>query len=83
MKTWQYTRRPTTIKNLPFFTYFVTDGKESQLVPDVESALDELPNIDVVAEDYRGLCVCVSDHGNVSLLMRFKNGNTREMWGCV
>jgi hypothetical protein len=56
-----------------------------QIVPnmsEVELAMrdNDLPNIDNVASDYRGLCVNVSDHGNVSLLMRFKNGNTREVW---
>ncbi|MFA6016453.1 MAG: hypothetical protein WC742_15450 [Gallionellaceae bacterium] len=59
-----------------------------QVVPnmsEVEWAMQDgdLPNVDNVAENYRGLCVSVSDHGNVSLLMRYRNGNTREIWGCV
>jgi hypothetical protein len=86
MKTWQYTKRPQSVKNLPMYCELADDlNGWQQVVPnmsEVEWAMrdGDLPNIDNVADDYRGLCVSVSDHGNVSLLMRFKNGNTREVW---
>ena len=36
-----------------------------------------------IPEGYRGLCLHVNDHGNVSLLKCFKNGNRRLIASCV
>ncbi len=87
---WSYVNRPNAVKNLPSCTKVAVNDQwgSFQIIPDFDALkweIDEgfVVNIDDVSENYRGLCVSVSDHGNVSLLMRFKNGNTREVWGMV
>ncbi len=88
LRTWSYVDRPNAVKNLPPYTYLNFNNGECQIVPDagsleLEMQEGDMPNIEKVSDNYRGLCVSVSDHGNVSLLYHFKNGNTREVWGAV
>jgi hypothetical protein len=58
---------------------------ELRIVPDVHAALEELPALSDVEDDatFRGWCVDVNDHGNIMLLMKYKNGNRREIWSVV
>lgn len=36
-----------------------------------------------IMEGYRGIALHINDHGNVTLLKCFKNGNTREIASIV
>lgn len=91
MKCWSTVANPGRIKNLPPYCFIerctdeISQEVYYQIVPNVDSLyLDirdgEVFNYDECPNDYRGLVVYISDHGNVSLLFRFKNGNTREIW---
>ncbi len=85
-KCWQYIKYPNRVKLPPYTSLFKTqDGWQIQ--PDDFSLLEDaadgvLPNWEKV-ENYRGLCYWISDHGNLSLLFSFKNGNARKIWGLV
>ena len=93
LKAWQYVRNVRSVRNLPPYTTIedttFVGGKAAHMIfPDrgsVSFALQEgeLEYTEFVEPDYRGLCVEVSDHGNITLYMRYKNGNKREIWGAV
>lgn len=84
LRPWQYVRNVASIRNLPPYCEISDDFDGNPIVtPNKWDALSDCPNIDDVPDNFRGFVVSVSDHGNVSLLMRFRNGNTREIWGVV
>ena len=90
LKPWQHVRNVNSIQNLPPFCNICEDVGDNYhyIIPDIELVEyaftdNELPALELVDDNYRGLCIEVDDHGNCSLLMRFKNGNTRTIWGAV
>ena len=92
LKTWQYVRNVGSIQNLPPYTMIgdATFGEQVMhiIIPDVSSvsyALQKgkLEHAKFIRPGYKGLCVEVSDRGNITLYMQYKNGNKREIWGIV
>lgn len=55
----------------------ISDYKYGEFDGEAVNDLSEIP------EGYRGLVLHVNDHGNITLLKSFKNGNTHEVWGMV
>lgn len=85
---WSYVSRPGAVRNLPPYTMVESCDDGFQVVPDVDSLLADVSSGDVPYWDdcgagYRGLAVNVTDHGNVSLIRVFANGNVRGVWGVV
>ena len=89
LETGQYVRNVASCKNLPPCTTIERDERgHNYIVPDMESLQCEIDEGLIPAgtdwpENYRGLFAYISDHGNVTLAMCFKNGNTREIWAVV
>lgn len=85
-KCWEYVKYPSRVK-LPPYTLLVQTEDGWQIQPDKD--LFEQDYIDGILPDwetainYRGLCYSITDHGNLSLLFAFKNGNAREVWSLV
>lgn len=88
-KCWDYVKYPDRIRNMPPYTMFLeTDDGDFQIVPDVNDLITDsyygyVEYWDECADDYRGYVISVTDHGNISLLFRYKNGNTKEIWSVV
>jgi hypothetical protein len=64
--------------------YKYTNNKQNkQLLHDAlfEQSIGEFDGFagEDIPDNYRGIALIVNDHGNVSLLKVFKNGNTREL----
>jgi hypothetical protein len=99
LRAWATVDRPQAVKNLPPYCYIASVGSFNdatvldhyEVRPDVDAALlavmdSDLPcteQVEYQRPTYRGLLLDVNDHGNVTLLYRFANGNTREIWGVV
>jgi hypothetical protein len=90
LRAWAVVTRPGAVQHLPPFCYVGAQEDADGLIvtPDVADVLQavqdgDIPSVDNCDPRYRGLAVSISDHGNVTLLYRFRNGNTREVWGVV
>lgn len=68
-------RKPYLHNGLPFIPEIEDDIDSGDLL--AVSDLSEVP------DGYRRLVYHVNDHGNISLVKHFKNGNCREIWSFV
>lgn len=78
-------------ENCPIYCYPYFDGFKYYICADIDSAME---NADIIVndcsrkrqpeipDDFTGLLVHVSDHGNVSLY-EYLNGNSTEIWAIV
>lgn len=91
-KCWDIVKYPDRVICPPYTMieeiYLVTEEHHFMIVPDLYSLHNDaddntLKQYEFVADDYRGLCFEVNDHGNITLWYKFKNGNRREIWSCV
>jgi hypothetical protein len=72
----------------PEYTYFTVEDNSLYLVPDLETAREDVEFIssreqEEPPDDYLGLWLHVNDHGNATLYFRDSRGTDREEWSVV
>lgn len=75
----------------PPYAYFGAnegDGADFGFWPDLESIRWDrengtLADFDDTSDEYSGLSVNISDHGNVSIVQHNGDGTHEELWSCV
>lgn len=93
-KCWSIVKRHNKLKNLPPYTRTeefvdeITGESYWQIVPETNDLFFDIGDgyvkeLDRCDDDYRGYAVIISDHGNITLVFRYKNGNTKEIWSMV
>lgn len=93
-KCWSIVEKPNRVKNIPPYCEIVecvdeiSGEKYWQIMPNANELIEDsyygyVKYYDSCEDNYRGYVINITDHGNISLLFRFKNGNTREVWSMV